>query len=153
VADLLGMPVIYTAQPGDMTRAQRGLLHDFWGPGMDCSADDRLIIAELAPSTQDTVLTKWRYSAFHRTGLTELLARQGRDQLVICGIYAHIGCLMTACDSFTQDIQPFFVADALADFSAADHHMALRYAATRCAVTMTAQNVVGALRAATLKAA
>jgi isochorismate hydrolase len=153
VADLLGMPVVYTAQPGDMTRAQRGLLHDFWGPGMDCSADDRLIIAELAPSTQDTVLTKWRYSAFHRTGLTELLARQGRDQLVICGIYAHIGCLMTACDSFTQDIQPFFVADALADFSAADHHMALRYAATRCAVTMTAGNVVGALRAATLKAA
>lgn len=27
----LDMPVVYTAQPGAMTREQRGLLHDFWG--------------------------------------------------------------------------------------------------------------------------
>src|SRR5687767_14604476 len=29
-----GMPIGYTAQPGGMTPQQRGLLNDFWGPGM-----------------------------------------------------------------------------------------------------------------------
>ncbi|CAO0836759.1 hypothetical protein SMICM17S_04668 [Streptomyces microflavus] len=28
------MPVAYTAQPGSMTPEQRGLLKDFWGPGI-----------------------------------------------------------------------------------------------------------------------
>src|SRR4051812_43067898 len=29
-----GVQVAYTAQPGGMTDVQRGLLKDFWGPGM-----------------------------------------------------------------------------------------------------------------------
>jgi bifunctional isochorismate lyase/aryl carrier protein len=129
------MPVIYTAQPGGMTRVQRGLLHQFWGPGMGTDPGDRRIIAELTPAPGDIVLTKWRYSAFHRSGLHQLLRRLGRDQLVICGVYANIGCLMTACDAFTLDIETFVAADAVADFSAEEHRQALRYAATRCAVT------------------
>jgi isochorismate hydrolase len=112
---------------------------------MDSAPESREIIEELAPTERDTVLTKWRYSAFHRTGLQDLLASRGRDQLIICGIYAHIGCLMTACDSFTLDVQPFFVADALADFSAAEHLMAVRYAAQRCGVADTTGRLLGHL--------
>jgi bifunctional isochorismate lyase/aryl carrier protein len=137
----LGMPVIYTAQPGGMTPTQRGLLHDFWGPGMGVDAD-RQIIASLTPGPQDVVLTKWRYSAFHGTTLANLLHRYRCDQLVICGIYAHIGCLMTACDAFTRDIEAFLVADAVADFSLAHHMMGLDYAAQRCAVTVRTRVVV-----------
>jgi bifunctional isochorismate lyase/aryl carrier protein len=144
-ADALGMPVIYTAQPGNMTREQRGLLHDFWGPGMSAAPENREIIEELTPTGRDTIVTKWRYSAFHRTGLRELLDAWGRDQLIICGVYAHIGCLMTACDSFTLDVQPFFVADALADFSRAEHLMAIRYAARRCGVADTTSRLLGRL--------
>ncbi|MFG3494206.1 isochorismatase family protein [Streptomyces sp. NPDC047928] len=147
----LGVPVVYTAQPGGMTRDQRGLLHDFWGPGMSVDPGNRDIVDELAPAPGDTVLTKWRYSAFHRTGLTELLAEQGRDQVVICGVYAHIGCLVTACDAFAMDVQPFLVADALADFSRDEHLMALRYAASRCAVTAVTDTVLTALRARTVQ--
>jgi len=144
-ADALGMPVMYTAQPGNMTREQRGLLHDFWGPGMNTAPEDREIIEELTPAAGDTVLTKWRYSAFYRTGLRELLADRGRDQLIICGVYAHVGCLMTACDSFTADVQPFFVADALADFSRAEHLMAIGYAARRCGIADTTGRLLGLL--------
>lgn len=140
-----GMPVIYTAQPGGMTRAQRGLLHDFWGPGMGTDSYGRQIVESLAPGPHDVVLPKWRYSAFHGTTLSNILHRYRCDQLVICGIYAHIGCLMTACDAFTRDIEPFLVADAVADFSLAQHLMGLDYAAQRCAVTVSTRVVVDAV--------
>jgi bifunctional isochorismate lyase/aryl carrier protein len=144
-ARAVGVPVLYTAQPGGMSRADRGLLHDLWGPGMSGEEADRGIVDDVAPEPDDTVLTKWRYSAFFRSDLEERLRRAGRDQLVVCGVYAHMGCLITACDAFSRDIQPFLVADALADLSLDDHLMALRYAADRCAVPLTTAAVLAEL--------
>jgi trans-2,3-dihydro-3-hydroxyanthranilic acid synthase len=140
-----GVPVLYTAQPGAMTRRERGLLHDFWGPGMGESEADRGIVDEVAPGPGDAVLTKWRYSAFHNSDLEDRLRAAGRDQLIVCGVYAHVGCLMTAGDAFSRDIQPFLVADALADFSRRHHLMALRYAAARCAVPLSTADTLKAL--------
>ncbi|TMV45532.1 isochorismatase [Paenibacillus mesophilus] len=142
----LGIPVIYTAQPGGQTPEQRALLQDFWGPGINDGPYQKRIVDELAPREGDIVLTKWRYSAFRKTNLLELLQEAGRDQLIVCGIYAHIGCLLTACDAFMQDVQPFFVADAVADFSADHHRMALTYAAERCAVVLSAERLLDELR-------
>jgi isochorismate hydrolase len=99
----------------------------------------------LAPGPFNRVFTKWRYSAFHRSELLPFLRAQGRDQLLICGIYAHVGCLITACDAFSHDIEPFLVADAVADFSAEYHRLALWYAAERCAATPPTSAVVQAL--------
>ncbi|WP_329221248.1 isochorismatase family protein [Streptomyces sp. NBC_01485] len=138
----LGIPVAYTAQPGAMDDAQRGLLRDFWGPGMRRSAADREIAAELAPAPDDWMFTKWRYSAFFRSGLLERMRAHGRDQLIICGVYAHVGVLMTAVDAFTHDLETFLAADAVADFSAADHRLALDYAARCCAVVRTVKELV-----------
>ncbi|THF55623.1 isochorismatase family protein [Pseudothauera rhizosphaerae] len=142
----LGMPVIYTAQSPAQTPAERGLLQDMWGPGLTARPQRKDIAAELAPQPQDVVLDKWRYSAFQRSPLLELLRGQGRDQLIVCGIYAHIGCMATACEAFMSDIQPFFAADALADFSAQEHEMALRYVSQRCGVTLPTQALVDGLR-------
>jgi bifunctional isochorismate lyase/aryl carrier protein len=146
-ARAVGMPVVYTAQPGAMSEADRGLLRDVWGPGMGAEPADRSIVPELAPAPADVVLTKWRYSAFVRSRLQGLLRERGRDQLVVCGVYAHVGCLMTACDAFSRDIEPFLVADAVADFNAAYHRLALRYAAERCAVTLTTDRLLADLTA------
>jgi bifunctional isochorismate lyase/aryl carrier protein len=62
-------------------------------------------------------------------------------------VFAHIGCLMTVNDALAHDIEAFLVADAVADFSARHHRMALDYAAGRCAVTMTTRDVVRCLSA------
>ncbi|WP_438030502.1 isochorismatase family protein [Sorangium sp. So ce233] len=140
-----GIPVVYTQQPGEQTDAQRGLLLDLWGPGLTQQPDKQGIVSELSPRGGDTVLTKWRYSAFQRTELLDLMRRWGRDQLIVCGVYAHIGCLLTACEAFMNDIQPFFVTDATADFSRDQHEMAIAYVAQRCGVALPTSEVVAAL--------
>ncbi|MDT0345813.1 isochorismatase family protein [Streptomyces litchfieldiae] len=145
-AQELGIPVAYTAQPGSMTPEQRGLLRDFWGPGMRADPADRPVVDELAPAPHDWVFTKWRYSAFHRSDLLARMRARGRDQLVVCGVYAHVGILTTALEAFTHDIQPFLAADAVADFSRELHMLTLNYAAGRCAVVAPAATLLGQLR-------
>lgn len=139
----LGVPIVYTAQPGSMTPEQRGLLKDFWGPGMTVSAEHRRVIDRLAPQPEDLVLDKWRYSAFARSSLDEHIRVVRRDQLVICGIYAHVGVLATALDAYTRDIETFVLADAVADFDRTQHLNALDYTArtsARVIPTATALN-------------
>jgi bifunctional isochorismate lyase/aryl carrier protein len=140
-AAALGVPVVYTAQPGGQTPEQRGLQQDFWGPGIPADEQAAAIADEVAPGSGDILLTKWKYSAFVRTDLLEQLRERGRDQIVVTGVYAHIGVLMTACDAWMQDIQAFVVADAVADFSEREHRMALEWAAGRCARVVTTDEV------------
>jgi isochorismate hydrolase len=138
----LGVPVAYTMQPGAMTDAQRGLLKEFWGPGMRADTVDRQVVEPLRPIEDDWTFIKWRYSAFFRSNLLERMRENGRDQLVLCGVYAHVGVLTTAIDAFTNDIETFLIADAIADFSAKFHWLTIEYAAGRCAMVTTTSKIV-----------
>ncbi len=142
-----GIPRIHTAQPGAQHPRDRGLLRDLWGEGLRDDPGHTALVVPFDAERGDVHLTKWRYSAFVRTGLEDLLRDAGRDQLVICGVYAHIGVLMTACDAFMRDIRTFVAADAVADFSAGDHAMALSYAARRCASVASTKGLLAALAA------
>lgn len=142
------IPVFYTAQNGDQDRRDRGLQADLWGPGMRHIPEDQHIIPQLAPQPGDHVLVKHRYSAFQLSNLDHLLRVRGRDQLMITGIYAHIGCLMTAAEAFQRDIETFAIADAQADFTRAEHDMAMHWVAGRCGVAMTTQTAVNILKGA-----
>ncbi len=141
----LSIPVAYTAQPGGMTEQQRGLLGDFWGRGMRADPADQRIVEPIRPAAHDWVFTKWRYSAFFRSDLLACMRGDGRDQLLICGVYAHLGVLMTAVEAFSNDIETFLVADAIADFSADYHRLAVEYAARSCAVVTTTGAVLDQL--------
>ncbi|KHL26866.1 hypothetical protein PK98_08600 [Croceibacterium mercuriale] len=141
-----GVPVFYTAQQGDQLPADRGRQADLWGPGMRQVAEHQPIVPALAPATDDIVLVKHRYSAFQRSNLEVLLRARGRDQLIVCGIYAHIGCLFTAAEAFQLDLQPFMVGDALGDFSREWHDAALAQAADCCARVVATTDVLEALQ-------
>ncbi|MFJ7203682.1 isochorismatase family protein [Streptomyces sp. NPDC098789] len=143
-ADRAGVPVLWSAQRGGQSPAERGLQQDFWGPGLPADPVAEAIADAVAPRSADSVFTKWKYSAFVRTDLAERMAALGRDQLVVVGVYAHIGVLLTAADAWMRDIQAFVVADAVADFSAREHRMALEYAAGRCARVTTVDEVAAA---------
>ena len=138
----LEIPVFYTAQSLEQSKADRGLLSDVWGPGLSAHPGQETIVETIKPDERDRVLTKWRYSAFQRTALQALLKQEGRDQLIICGVYGHIGCLMTAGDAFMNDIQPFLVGDAVADFSLEYQQMTLNYVAQRCGMTLPTQEII-----------
>jgi bifunctional isochorismate lyase/aryl carrier protein len=135
----LGIPVVFSAQPGGQPAGRRGLLRDFWGAGPPADPQLTAITDPLTPAPGEHQLTKWRYSAFVGTDLAGLLG--GRDQLIITGVYGHIGILATALDAFMRDIQPFVVADAVADFSADHHRDTLRHVAGRCGQVTTTNAV------------
>ncbi|MEV0374434.1 isochorismatase family protein [Streptomyces sp. NPDC050636] len=136
LAGLLGMPVAFSAEPAGQQPGQRGLLADVWGPGIG-DEPDAAIVETLTPRPGEHLLPNVRHNAFLRSHLGRLLRSTGRDQLIVCGVFAHLGVLLTAADAFMQDIQPFVVADAVADFSAEEHAMALRWAARSGAVCTT----------------
>ena len=72
--------------------------------------------------------------------------RSWSDQLLITGIYAHIGCLLTAADAFMHDIQAFFVTDGVADFNPAFHGGAVDYVNNTCGVAVTADETLRKLK-------
>lgn len=140
-----GIPVFYTAQKGNQFRPDRGLQADLWGPGMQAIPEHEEILPELTPEAGDHVLLKHRYSAFQRSNLETLMRARGRDQLLITGIYAHIGCLCTAAEAFQRDIQPFAIADAQADFGAAKQDMAMQWVAGCCGGVLTTEAAIAAI--------
>ncbi|MFJ5228710.1 isochorismatase family protein [Kitasatospora sp. NPDC088391] len=141
-----GMPVFHSHQQGGQSAEQRGLQLDFWGPGLPADEHAQSSPASVAAAPGDRHVQKWKYSAFVRTDLAEQLAGLGRDQLVIVGVYAHIGVQLTAADAWQRDLQAFVVADAVADFSAERHREALRWTAGTCAVVLDTTELLEAVK-------
>lgn len=123
-----GIPVVYTAQPANQDPKERALLTDFWGSGL---TQDTEIVPEVSPQSGDIQYTKWRYSAFKKTPLLQWMREEQRDQLIIVGVYGHIGVLSTALDAFMLDVKPFVIGNAIADFSKEDHMYTLKYISGR----------------------
>ncbi|QBM99086.1 phenazine biosynthesis protein PhzD [Pseudomonas aeruginosa] len=136
-----GVQIAYTAQPGSMTEEQRGLLKDFWGRAC----------APVRPTARWS--RSWRRAgrlAADQVALQRLLplrpapadARRRPRPVGAVRRIRHVGVLISTVDAYSNDIQPFLVADAIADFSEAHHRMALEYAASRCAMVVTTDEVL-----------
>ena len=126
-----------------MTDQQRGLLKDFWGPGMSAEPGERAVVPELAPAPSDWSLIWRRWRAFRQLICWRVCVRRGlATTLILFGVYAHVGVL----DNGAGGVQPrhpaVLVADALGDFTEADHRHTPAYAALCCAMVVLTEDVL-----------
>ena len=136
------IPIVFSRGERPHHPAERGLGLDMWGAGLAHSAitpEDIAITPTLAPEPQDFVIDKVRVSAFFETPLAALLQKLGRRQLMVCGVFAHHGVMVSCIEAFMRNYKVQLVADAVADYSEDDHWMALRYVAqTSGSITLLA---------------
>lgn len=145
-----GMPIVYSIARREPRPEQRGLAFDMWGAGMGGgreNAGDEQIVAPLAKFDGEIVIVKRKISAFFRTDLEAQLRERGVEQLIITGVYAHHGCLLSAADAYMRDIKPFFVVDATADHSEARHRATCDLIPSLCGQNVTTDRVLAALAA------
>ncbi|MFC9893598.1 isochorismatase family protein [Nocardia sp. NPDC127579] len=123
-AFIRNVAVIASAPRPATVTPQRGLGGVLWGQGPNAT--------EAAQSCLDGIvepavpwIRKRSLSAFYATDLAVELRRQGKDQLVVCGVFASQGIVATSFDALARDLQFFVASDAIADYNAALHELAL----------------------------
>ncbi|WP_405577825.1 isochorismatase family protein [Streptomyces sp. NBC_01092] len=136
-AHAAGVPVVHSVPAGE-----RGPALYVRRPGGPADRDGEAFAEQVEPRTGDCVLTARKHSAFARTRLDSRLRDLRRDQVVIAGLFARVGVLMTAADAWVQDLEPFVVADAIADASAGSHGFALEWVADTCGAVTSTDRVV-----------
>lgn len=138
------IPIFASCVPSMTHRDERGLMLDMWGAGPSSAGVGVAGELGLCPMSYK-LLTKRSYSAFYGTDFEILLRRLGRRTIIVTGIYASIGCYLTAADAFMRDIKVFIVSDAVGDFSFEDHRAGLYRAASTCGRVLTAEAVLRAI--------
>ncbi|MGW0870624.1 isochorismatase family protein [Streptomyces sp. NPDC002740] len=134
-----GIPVLYTLTTAEREPAGRGTA--FGHPRLPGGDGSRAVVDAIRPQVGDSVLVAKRFSAFAGTGLRRRLEELGRDQPVIVGVFARTQVLLTAADAWMQDMEPFVVADAVADRAPDDHRMAMDWIAATCGAVRTVRGV------------
>ena len=106
-----GRPVIFTRHvhhPGDL---DSGIMGWWWeGKCLEGSPESE-VHADLAPSPNEKVVFKHRYSAFYNTDLETVLRCLKVEDVVISGIMTNMCCESTARDAYSRDYRVFFLAD------------------------------------------
>ncbi len=86
---------------------------------------------EIHPSVDrkedDTLVTKTRVSAFHNTGLTQMLRDMGVDHVYICAVATDLAGEAAARSAHDDDFTITVVADACAAANADDHQKSLSF--------------------------
>ena len=103
------------------------------------------IIAELAPTAEDTVLRKARFDAFYGTRLDHLLQGWSIETLVICGTLANMSVHYTAASAALRWYAVVIPRDAISSLEPFDLEASLRQTAFVLAGRLTEANGVRAL--------
>ena len=99
------------------------------------------------PRKGEDVVDKRRYSAFHGTGLADLLRSVGVSWLVVCGLTTDCCIDATARDAFQHGFRVVVAADAVGTYEQARQETALAGLARHCAVVATVDAVTGPWKA------
>jgi isochorismate hydrolase len=103
------------------------------------------IVETLSPLPGETVIRKNQYSAFHRTGLADLLREDDVRGVVVAGVMTHLCCETSARDAFMEDLDVTLAVDAMASSCEELHLSALRTLVNGFAVAATAAEISAAL--------
>ena len=118
-----GVPVVYSRDAHLPTDFELRV----WGEHAMADTPGAAVIPELAPEDGDFELPKRTYSAFHDTGMDQLLRGLGVETVVITGVHTHICGLHTAADAFFRGYRIIVVTDAVSAFTAEDQAYGLQY--------------------------
>ncbi|MFI6984093.1 cysteine hydrolase family protein [Embleya sp. NPDC050154] len=100
---------------------ERGLRRETWGAELMTGLDRR---------PEDHEVVKPRFSAFHRTGLEQLLARLGVTTLVLAGVRTDFCVESTVRDAFFRDLRAVVARDAVSGYFDDLHENSLRVMGT-----------------------
>ncbi len=125
-----------------------------WSPGREPSRKpvvaagtwEAEVIEELAPRSQDYVVPKYRWSAFHQTYLDLALRARHLDTLVVLGGSTDIGIASTAFAARDLDYNLVIVSDACAASEEDNHQQLMRRIFPRMARVRTTDQVLRMLR-------
>lgn len=109
----------------------------------DCAA----VIDELTPLPGEHQVDKYGYSAFHRTGLTDLLLAQAIDTVVITGTVTQICVEDTARGALHEGFKAAVVSDAVSSYAPDLHQASLRTLAMKYGRVLTATEALAELSA------
>ena len=106
------------------SRFERGLGLTVWSDGLNAAHvrdEDCQIITDLAPRADEYVIEKPRHGAFFQKELEPTLRKMNRDQVIVCGVFAHHGVMVSCIDGYMRNFQMTMVADALGEYSEPEH--------------------------------
>ena len=111
------VPVVFATQELRVDGADVGRLVRFEsvrsGAALREGSEGVRVVAELDPRPDDLYVVKRRFSAFFATDLDLLLRGRGIEQVVVCGIAAHVCCDTTSRDAFQLGYDPLYVVDGV----------------------------------------
>ncbi len=114
-----GAKIIYTRHVQE--EGDEGVMGEWWG---DIIREGKTAELWEGVEVKGEVITKPRYSAFHRTDLDEIL--KNIENVFITGVLTDICCETTARHAFIKDHRVFFLADATATTSEEIHLSSLK---------------------------
>lgn len=134
------IPLMVSAPRPATSLSQRGLGAKLWGMGPSVQDTQTFAIDGLS-NPQIPRILKRSLSAYFATDLDIELRRQGKDQLIISGVFTAGGILASTFDALARDVEVFVVADATGDFSRHRHASALHQIATTTGEVISLQSL------------
>ncbi len=137
------LPVVFTRYCVEREE-EKDIMFRWWGGVLLCN-DPIASLREELDTKKGAVIDKPGYSAFYKTGLSEILAERGITKLLITGVMTHLCCETTARDAFQRGFEVYFVMDGTGTYNEEIHTATLFNLAHGFAVPVTAGEILGRL--------
>ncbi|MGB1247848.1 MAG: cysteine hydrolase family protein [Chitinophagales bacterium] len=102
-------------------------------------------LKELDKNENDHEIVKKRYSAFYKTQLEEILANNGIDEIILCGVNTH-ACIRTAAiDAYQRDLEVIIAKDCVDSPDKRHHDISLQYLGNEISRVLNSKQIINSL--------